>query len=93
MSSAKHIRPRNMYSVMNPIRGGIERPYGTAIDDGAGMVDADEVGGFDEGKVEAEGVDPEGGGFDGIADGDVASNAFIETVFGEDAEGTGEFFF
>jgi hypothetical protein len=53
-------------------------------------IDADEVGGADLGKVHAEGIDPEVVGVFGVADRDVAGDAFGETETAEEAEGGGE---
>ena len=53
------------------------------------MVDENQVGFGDEAEGAAEGVHPEAVGLHGVAEGDVAGNAFVEAVLAEDSEGGG----
>ena len=57
-----------------------------ALDDRAGVVDADQVGDADVLEVHPERVDPEPVEVLGIAHGDVAGDAFVEAELAEQAE-------
>lgn len=54
------VRPRLVDGRVNHEGGGVEQAHGAAVDDAAFLVDADQVGRFDEGEGDAEGVYPEG---------------------------------
>ena len=58
--------------------------------DFAPVIHQNKVGGADLAEVHAEGVDPEMVGTFGIAGGDVAGDAFIESKTREQAEGSGQ---
>lgn len=55
-----------VHGVVDHVGGFVEEAHGAALDDFAGCVDEDEVGGFEVRPGDAEGVDPEGGGLDGV---------------------------
>ena len=90
MRSTQHIRPRLMNRRVNHVRRRVEQSVLAAVDDSAGVVDEDEVGFGYEAESPAEGVHPEAVWLDGVAEGDVAGDAFVEAVFAENAEGGGE---
>ena len=69
------------------VGGGVEQAVRAAVDHVAGVVDEDQVGLRDEAEGAAEGVHPEAVGLHGVAERDVACDAFVEAVFAEDAEG------
>lgn len=82
--------PCGMDRRVDHVRRGIEQPAGAARDDLPVVVDLDEIGRLDLGEGDAEGVDPEGGRVDGVAQGDVARDAFVEAILAEDAECGGQ---
>jgi hypothetical protein len=67
VGGAEDVRSRLVDRGVNHVGGGVEEAAGAAIDDLTGVVDLDEVAGFDEGEGYAEGIDPEGCGIDGIS--------------------------
>lgn len=72
---------------MDHVGGCVEQSAVPAVDYLAGMVDEDEVRLVDEGEGHAERVHPETVWVNGVAERDVPGDAFVETVFAEDAEG------
>ena len=79
MNSAVNHKRRRVQQADLPARNHLPR-----------MIDLDKVAALHEREGDAKGVDPEGVGVDGVADGDVSGDAFVETVFAEDAQGGGE---
>lgn len=75
MRRTHDVGPRGVNGPVDHEGRGIEHPHRTPVDDLAGVVHLDQVGGFDLREGDAEGVDPEGGGVDGVAEGDVACDA------------------
>lgn len=74
---------------MDHVGCGVEQAVLAAADDFSGVVDEDQVGFGDEAEGSAERVHPEAVGLHGVAEGDVAGNAFVEAVLAEDSEGGG----
>lgn len=70
--------------------GRVEQAVGSAVDDAPFLVDADQVRGGHQAEGVPERVHPKGVGLDGVAVGDVACDALVEAVLGEDAEGGGQ---
>jgi hypothetical protein len=92
VGGAEDVWPRGVYGVVDHVGGGVEEAVivVAAIDDLAGGVDLDQVARLDQGEGQAERVDPEGGGVDGVAEGDVAGDAFVVAELAEDTEGEGQ---
>jgi hypothetical protein len=90
MRSAHDIRPGFVDRGVDHVGGGVEQAVLAAADDFAGVVDEDEVGLGHEAEGAAEGVHPEAVGLHGVAERDVAGDAFVKAVFAEDAEGGGQ---
>lgn len=86
----QHVRPRLMNRAMDHKRRRIQQPDLPAPNHLAIMIDMYQIAPLHERESDAERVHPEGVRIDGIADGDVAGDAFVEAVFAEDAQGGGE---
>ncbi len=87
---AEDVRPGGVDGVVDHVGGCVEEAAFPSVNDFAGGVYLDEIAGSDQGEGDAEGVDPEGGRVDGVAEGDVPGDAFVVAKFAEDAEGEGE---
>lgn len=87
MRRAHDVGSRLVHRVVDYVPGDIQEPVLAAVDDLALLVDEDQVGCFDQAERGAEGVHPEGVRVYGVAECDVAGDAFIQAVFAEDAEG------
>lgn len=66
MRDAVDLGARGVHGVVDHVGGFVEEADGAALDDFAGGIDKDEVGGFEVRPGDAKGVDPEGGGLDGV---------------------------
>jgi hypothetical protein len=75
---------------MDTHSGGVGGQSHVPADDVPVEIETDEVGDLDHGEVDGERVHPEVSGDLGVADGDVASDAFGVAGAAEDAEGGGE---
>ena len=62
-------------------------PLLAAADDLAGMINLDQMRGYDLRKGDPKRVHPKGRRVDWVADGDVACYTLLEAVFAEDAKG------
>lgn len=71
MRRTQHIRPRGMDRRMDHERRRVEKPARPPVYHGAVVVNLDQIRGFDLGKGHPEGVHPEGGRVDGVAERDV----------------------
>lgn len=76
MRRTEHIRPGGVDGGMDHECRRIKHSAWAAVDHGARVVDLDQIRGLDLGECDAEGVYPEGGWVDGVAEGDVAGDAF-----------------
>ena len=87
---AQHIRPRRMNRPMDQERRLVEHFYLAMVQNVALVVHAEEVTLTDPIEVYTKGIDPKGLWLDGVTDGDVARESFIEVVVPEDAVGEGK---
>lgn len=87
---AHDIWPSRMDGRMDHKRRSVQHTIRPTSNDGTFMIDLDQIGRLDQGESETERIHPKGRGIDGIANGDVSRDAFVEAVFAEDAEGGSE---
>lgn len=73
-------------SVQNSVRAGVG-------EDSSLVVDMEKARGGDQGKVNSEGVNPEGSWVDGVTNGDVTGNSLVESLLCEDAVGSSKTLF
>ena len=91
MTSSSDIRPRLVHSAMNQEPRRISRQAQIAPNRFTVIIHQDHIAGFQQAKVLAQRVRPEGVRVLWVADGDVAGHAFGVAFAGEDAEGEGHF--
>jgi len=91
MRGGNDVRPCGVNARMNGEGGEID--FSAAFDDLAGMIYQNQVRGANPAEVQPERVHPEMIEAFGIACGDVASDAFVEAKFSEEAERSGEALF
>lgn len=89
---AEDVRTRGVDRGVDHEGGGVEQSLraGLVGEDLALVRDEEEGLGLDQGEVQPEGIHPEAVRAEGVAHGDVARDAFVETQLREDAEGLGE---
>ena len=84
MRGGDHVGPRRVHLRVDRERGAVH--HRVALDDLAGVVDADQVGDADVLEVHPERVDPEVVEVLGVAHGDVAGDALVEAELAEQPE-------
>ena len=88
MRGRDHVGTRRVHLRVDRERGAVD--HRVALDDLAGVVDADQVGDADVLEVHPERVDPEAVEVLGVAHGDVPGDALVEPELAEQAERRGE---
>lgn len=88
MARRVDIGPRSVNGRMDGKRRRVNRLV--TLDDKAAFIDEDEIRDADLAKVLGQGVQPKVVRVDGVADGNVASDAFVVASVGKDAKGGGE---
>lgn len=80
MRRAHHVRPSLVYSTMDHECSGVQQPHIPTVDDLSLVIHLDEIAFFDEGKRDAERIDPERAWIDRIAKCDMPRDALVETI-------------
>ena len=80
MRGAHHVRPSLVYSTMDHECSGVQQPHIPTVDDLSLVIHLDEISFFDEGKRDAERIDPEGAWIDRIAKCNMPGDALVEAI-------------
>lgn len=86
-----HVGAGGVNARVNGKRGKIH--FRVAFDHSTGVIHEDQIGDANLAEMQTEGIDPKTIEALGIARGDVAGDAFVKTIFSEEAKGGGEAFF
>lgn len=84
---AHDVWPGRVHGRVDHVGGHVEQAAGPAVDHLTVMVHQDQIRGLDLAKGHAERVHPEVVRLDGVAERDVAGDAFVVALLAEDAEG------